>query len=185
MSSFFIVFLMKTNQHSRRRKGHPLKTLYILESPRIWARRSPIWTGERATWLAHRKLFLDFIQRDCTWLFNADGWRNNFCDAVCSRHQTWRSDRWWKWNWFGRPIPDPLGPWIGIKDQVADPSRPICPCCICLLLQFFNSYRHRLSEYVFYAGLWSLWAVLLIIFEVMTERHSQLLEFHFWTRLIR
>ena len=25
-ASFFIVFLMKTNQHSRRRKGHPLKT---------------------------------------------------------------------------------------------------------------------------------------------------------------
>ena len=80
---------------------------------------------------------------------------------------------------------DTVGPWIGIKDQLADLSRPICPCCICLLLQFFNSYRHRLSEYVFYAGLWSLWAVLLIIFEVMTERHSQLLEFHFWTRLIR
>ena len=27
-----------------------------------------------------------------------------------------------------RPTPRPLGPWIGIKDQPADLSGPICPC---------------------------------------------------------
>ena len=81
----------------------------------------------------------------------------------------------------------PWPPWTVNRNKGSSrgPFYAICPCCICLLLQFFNSYCHRLSEYVFYAGLWSLWAVLLIIFEVMTERHSQLLEFHFWTRLIR
>ena len=49
------------------------RKLSVLESPRIWARRSPIWTGERTTWLAHQKLFLEIIQRDCTRLFNEDG----------------------------------------------------------------------------------------------------------------
>ena len=42
-----------------------------------------------------------------------------------------------------------------------------CLClCICVLLLFLNSFHHNLSEYVW----WSLRAVILIIFGVMTDR---------------